>query len=330
MAKLADVAELAGVSVTTVSRVINNYGSLSEKTKTKVFAAMHKLNYQPNSVARSLQGKSSRLIGLIFPGVSNPFFGELVQTLENKLSALDYRVILCNSVNNADTERSYLRMLQANQVAGIITGTHNLAISEYNHVDAPIISFDRHLGDNIPIVSSDNYAGGKLATELLIKTGATCIVMISGANRPNSPTNQRVKGYEDSLEQAHLPTYVLELPFSMSPTLKRVEIRQHLTTLKPDAVFCSDDLTAILVGNVAQELGLKIPEQLKLVGFDGTRLIQGYQPQLSTVVQPIGDLADLMIDLLRQRIKDNKVQLQAQYTLPVSLHTGASVLATKA
>ena len=156
------------------------------------------------------------------------------------------------------------------------------------------------------------------------------IVTISGANRPNSPTNQRVKGYEDSLEQAHLPTYVLELPFSMSPTLKRVEIRQHLTTLKPDAVFCSDDLTAILVGNVAQELGLKIPEQLKLVGFDGTRLIQDYQPQLSTVVQPIGDLADLMIDLLRQRIKDNKVQLQAQYTLPVSLHTGASVLATKA
>ena len=130
-AKLSDVAKKAGVSPTTVSRVINNYGYISDKTRNKVHEAMKELNYQPNSLARSLHGKKTNLVGLIFPGVSNPFFGELVEEIENKLFEDGYKVILCNAAYNKEKERSYLRMLLANQVDGIIAGAHNLGIDEY-------------------------------------------------------------------------------------------------------------------------------------------------------------------------------------------------------
>ena len=129
--KLTDVARKAGVSPTTVSRVINNYGYLSKKTINKVHAAMAELNYQPNALARSLQGKKSQLIGLVFPSVSNPFFGELIEKLESKLFEKGYKSILCDSANNSIKEREYLNMLIANQVDGIITGSHNLGIKEY-------------------------------------------------------------------------------------------------------------------------------------------------------------------------------------------------------
>ncbi|MGI6156506.1 MAG: LacI family DNA-binding transcriptional regulator, partial [Enterococcus lemanii] len=145
--KLTDVAKRAGVSPTTVSRVINNYGSLSQKTIDKVHQAMEELDYQPNSLARSLQGKNTQLIGLIFPTVAIPFFGELVERLESKLFELGYRSILCDSANNKEKERDYLKMLTANKVDGIIAGAHNLGIDEYENIKLPIISFDRFLAE---------------------------------------------------------------------------------------------------------------------------------------------------------------------------------------
>ena len=120
--KLTDVAKKAGVSVTTVSRVINDYGYISQKTRDKVFAAMEELNYQPNSLARSLHGKSTNLVGLIFPAITNPFFAELVEKIEQKLFSEGYKVILCNAGSDKEKEREYLKMLLANRVDGIIAG----------------------------------------------------------------------------------------------------------------------------------------------------------------------------------------------------------------
>ena len=139
MVKLTDVAAKAGCSVTTVSRVINNYGYISQKTRKKVHEAMKELNYQPNSVARSLQGKKTKLIGLIFPDVSNPFFGELVSKIEDQLFKHGYKTILCNAGNDKEKERTYLQMLMANQVDGIIAGAHNLGIEEYQRTGLPIV-----------------------------------------------------------------------------------------------------------------------------------------------------------------------------------------------
>lgn len=158
VAKLTDVAKLAGVSPTTVSRVINKKGYLSEKTIQKVQDAMRELGYKPNTVARSLQGKSAKLVGLIFPNISNVFYAELIDHLEHQLFKHGYKTIICNSEHDSEKEREYIEMLEANQVDGIISGSHNLGIEDYNRVTAPIIAFDRNLSPEIPVVSSDNYA----------------------------------------------------------------------------------------------------------------------------------------------------------------------------
>lgn len=199
--KLTDVAKKAGVSPTTVSRVINNYGSLSQKTIDKVQAAMEELNYQPNSLARSLQGKNTQLIGVIFPTVSNPFFGELVDKLETTLFEQGYKTILCNSANNKEKERAYINMLAANRVDGIIAGAHNLGIKEYENIGLPIVSFDRYLSESIPIIGSDNFRGGYLATENLYLRGCRKIGILTGSLKSSSPTNGRLEGYEQFLQK---------------------------------------------------------------------------------------------------------------------------------
>lgn len=318
--KLTDVAKKAGVSPTTVSRVINNYGSLSQKTIQKVHEAMKELNYQPNSLARSLQGKKTQLIGLVFPTVANPFFGELVELLETKLFTRGYKTILCDCAHNSEKERSYLNMLHANKVDGIIAGAHNLGIEEYKELDLPVVSFDRYLADGIPIVGSDNLYGGYLATETLYQQGAKEIAIVTGSLSSNSPTNDRLLGYQEFIKKYDLTEHVYRFAeFESSPALKLRKLRTILLNRDFDALFCTDDLTALLVANLCRELHLSIPEDLRLIGYDGTKMIQTYFPHLMTIAQPMEEMADLLIELLLCRILTPEKPLDSLYVLPGKL-----------
>ncbi|MDF7682092.1 LacI family DNA-binding transcriptional regulator [Lactobacillus sp. ESL0679] len=324
--KLSDVAKKAGVSVTTVSRVINNYGYLSKETKAKVKLAMQELNYQPNSVARSLQGKQTYLIGIIFPNISNPFFGELVERLECLLFAKGYKTILCNSANDPQKEHTYLQMLMANQVDGIISGAHNLGIKEYQQTNLPMVSFDRNLSADIPIVSADNYRGAQMATAELYRCGCRQIYYLGNANIEGNPTDQRLRGYRDYMKAKDLKAKVCSLNYGDTKLIKMMLIKKLLEQDKVDGIVCSDDLTAILVCLVAEELKIKVPQDLMVIGFDGTQLIRDYFPQLTTIKQPLNDIASLLIKLLLQRIKhpDQKFK-NTIYTLPVELCMGKTV-----
>lgn len=320
VAKLTDVAKLAGVSPTTVSRVINKKGYLSEKTIQKVNDAMRELGYKPNNLARSLQGKSAKLIGLIFPNIRHVFYAELIDKLEHELFKKGYKTIICNSEHDSEKEREYIEMLEANQVDGIISGSHNLGIEDYNRVTAPIISFDRNLSPDIPVVSSDNYGGGVLAAQTLVKTGAKDIIMITGNDNSNSPTGLRHAGFASILPDAP----IINVSSDFSPVRKEMEIKNILTQQKPDAIFASDDLTAILIINIAKELGISVPDQLKVIGYDGTYFIENYYPQLTTVKQPLEEIAFLCVELLLQKIEGKKVATTG-YFLPVTLLLGKSI-----
>lgn len=320
VAKLTDVAKLAGVSPTTVSRVINKKGYLSEKTIQKVNDAMRELGYKPNNLARSLQGKSAKLIGLIFPNIRHVFYAELIDKLEHELFKKGYKTIICNSEHDSEKEREYIEMLEANQVDGIISGSHNLGIEDYNRVTAPIISFDRNLSPGIPVVSSDNYGGGVLAAQTLVKTGAKDIIMITGNDNSNSPTGLRHAGFASILPDAP----IINVSSDFSPVRKEMEIKNILTQQKPDAIFASDDLTAILIINIAKELGISVPDQLKVIGYDGTYFIENYYPQLTTVKQPLEEIAFLCVELLLQKIDGKKVATTG-YFLPVTLLPGKSI-----
>ncbi|TLQ51403.1 LacI family transcriptional regulator [Lacticaseibacillus casei] len=320
--KLEDVAKLAGVSPTTVSRVINNYGAISDKTKKAVHAAMNQLNYRPNTLARSLQGKSPHLIGLIFYDVSHPFFGELVSRIENLLFERGYKAILCNSANDPKKEREYLRLLAANQVDGIIAGAHNENIPEYKAYGLPIVSFDRNLAPTISIVSSDNAQGGRLAASVLSANGVQAPLIITGKELPNSPTNARSQGFHDYFAAHGIESATMVIPFETAAAIRRTEIQRLLTKGQYDGIFCTDDLTAMQVHQQALTMGIRVPDDLKLIGYDGTRFIQNYYPALTTIVQPLDDIAKLLIDLLLKRINDHKADLDPNYLLPVSLHQG--------
>lgn len=307
VAKLQDVADLAGVSVTTVSRVINNYGSLSKKTINKVHAAMRELNYQPNALARAMQGKPSKFVGLIFPNLTNPFFAELVNELEHQLFTKGYKTIIASSAENRQIEHDYLSMLFANQVDGIISGSHNLGIEEYQQLTAPIVSFDRYLSDNIPIVSSDSYQGGQLTAQFMVSKQVKHLAVVVDEDTSGSPTLNRIQGVLDYLNQA-------DVDFA---TLTADETQQTNFAKLYDGVIASNDVQALEIIHQYREQGLQLNKDFFVTGYDGSHLIQKIAPCLPTVVQPINQLAESLIQTLLQRIKAPQTKGQS-VTIPVT------------
>lgn len=317
--KLKDVAKLAGVSVATVSRVINDRGYLSSGTKEKVYQAMRQLNYSPNSAARALRGKTFKLIGLIFASVENPLIAEAVQKIENQLFEGGYKAIICNSLDNPAKEQQYLKMLMANQVDGIITGSHNEGLKEYKMSGLPIVSYDRYFPSPIPTVSCDNAAGGKLAANTLMDKGSEKLMLISGSLEKIPRNADRVTGFNQAVEAVGQKSTTVRLRFNDTPGIKRAMIRQQLSAYQPDGVFCTDDQTALLCLQEAKSLGMKVPDDLQVIGFDGSQYVQQYHPELSTIVQPIDDIVDLLVRILFNRLEQNDDQLLDRYVLPISL-----------
>ena len=201
MTNIKDVAIKAGVSVSTVSRVMNNRGYISQATKDKVFNAMKDLNYQPNEIAKSLFKKKSNIIGLILPDISTPFYAEETRYIEEELYKLGYKLMLCNAYNSSTREQEYINMLLRNQVDGIIIGSHTLKIEDYLNLNLPIVALDRYLGDDIPVVSADHMEGGKLAALELLNCGCTNILHFSGSSKVPTPSNDRHKSFNDTLEE---------------------------------------------------------------------------------------------------------------------------------
>lgn len=306
VAKLQDVAKLAGVSVTTVSRVINNYSSLSEKTIKKVHQAMRQLNYQPNALARAMQGKPSKFIGLIFPNLTNPFFAELVNELEHQLFLKGYKTIIASSAENREIEHEYLNMLFANQVDGIISGSHNLGIEEYQRLTAPIVSFDRYLSDNIPIVAADSYRGGQLAAQFMVEHQVKRIAVIVDEDTSVSPTLNRLQGVVDYLNRQD-KNFV---------TLAKEEISKTKFADKFDGVIASNDIQALEIIAQYQQSGYKLNDDFFVTGYDGSQLVCQIAPQLPTVVQPIHALAENLISTLLERVANPTKKVES-VTLPV-------------
>lgn len=310
VAKLKDVAQLAGVSVTTVSRVINSYGSLSQKTIDKVHAAMRELNYQPNALARAMQGKPSKFIGLIFPNLTNPFFAELANELEHQLFKKGYKTIIASSAENPEIEHEYLNMLVANQVDGIISSSHNLDIEEYHQLTAPIVSFDRYLADNIPIVEADSYHGGQLAAKYLVDHQVKRLAVIVDEDTSASPTLNRIQGALDFLTKEGR---------SFEPlALQELDLAETFPG-EYDGVLASNDVQALAICNLYRQAGQEINKDFFITGYDGSQLIRKVAPFLPTVIQPINALAQELIKTLMKRIESPKEAIKPEI-IPIQFY----------
>lgn len=317
MATIKDVAKVAEVTVTTVSRVLNNRGYISEATRNKVYEAMRELNYQPNEVARSLLKKKSNIIGLIVPNVAHPFFGELTNYIEYYAYKENYKVLICNSYEEKEKEKDYIEMLKRNQVDGIIIGSHTLDPSEYLSSKLPIVAIDRDFSMDIPFVTSDNYRGGVLATNLLIDKGCKKIAHISGPLRLSTPANKRYEAFMDVVKERGVNYVVMEEKLDIVENYKKLAYKLFKKHPDIDGVFASSDMIAASLIQVGNELNKKIPEDIKIVGYDDINIASLIVPPLTTIKQPIEDIGKLLIKVLIDKIENREVELEN--ILPITL-----------
>ncbi|GMA59375.1 LacI family transcriptional regulator [Alicyclobacillus sacchari] len=316
MATIKDVAERAGVTVTTVSRVLNNRGYISEATRRKVYLAMEELDYRPNELARSFHKNSSRLIGLIVPTVANPFFGELTSYVETSAYEHGYKILICNSHFDPDQEKQYVEMLKSNLVQGIILGSTPLNVSEFSNLKYPIVTFDYKLFD-FPYIRSDNYEGGRIATELLIRKGCKKLAHICGNLRANMFGVERYQAFQHTASAYGVETVVVETD-TMGVRREDTEAAvRNLFDRHPDVdgVFVSSDLVAYCVMNRCLEIGKSVPEELKIVGYDNIAITSLVKPYLSTVGQPLQRMAACAVETILRQIAGEPIQIDNKFAV---------------
>ena len=312
--KLEDVATAAGVSPTTVSRVLNNRGYISEQTKKKVNDAINELGYYPNEIARSLYVSKSNIIGLLFPNVTNPFYGAMVTELEKLLSHKGYKILICNTDNELTKESEHLKMLLANQVDGVIVGSRNKPSDLYGKTRLAVVSIDRVISEKVPNVRSDNYEGAKLAAEYLMEIGCKHVGLFIG-----SPLNEiergdlRMRGFLNTMN-GDRGMSICAVGFDESEDYQRMMIEKYLIE-RPniDGIFATGDVLAGMISGIASKMG----KEIEIVGYDGTQTFLNLCPKICTIAQPIEDMAKVAVNTLMAMIEEEYDGLQKEYILPV-------------
>lgn len=310
MARIKDVAKEAGVAPSTVSLVLNKKGYVSEETRLKVEAAVEKLNYIPSEMARNLSLQRTNIIGVIVPSISHPFFSELAEALETELYSLGYKMMLCCTKYKENSERKFIEMLKRQTMDGIIMGAHSLDVSIYEGLKEPVIAFDRYLNDNIPIVHCDHCAGGRLAAEAFLQHDCHHVIGIEGYQGVHTPANDSQKVFHETMWQHGVITDILEMPWNAFTYEDFLVTAEKLFTEYQDidGIFGSDMAIASCM-RVATQRGYHIPQDIKMVAYDGTGMTQtGIQP-ITAVRQPIEKLAAIAAQKVVSKVKGTKDNL---------------------
>lgn len=306
MATIKDVATLAGVSFTTVSHVVNRTRPVSEKAREKVEGAIRQLNYVPSGVARSLKVRATSTIGLLVPNNTNPYFAELARGIEMRCERNGYCVFLCNSDDDTEKQRNYLRALREKRIDGLVIASAGdnpslaLDLSE-NHV--PVVIVDREV-DNVTadLVEIDHEYGAYVATQHLLSLGHRRIGCISGPSSMVVST-LRVAGFKRAMAETGVAIgadAIMESDFS-SPGGYYAASRLF-AGLQPTAIFAGNDMMGIGVLRAAAERGMRVPQDCSVIGFDDIELSRYVYPALSTVGQSILQLGEQAAQLLLDRI----------------------------
>lgn len=320
MPTIKEVAQRAGVSVTTVSRVLNRRGYISEEMYEKVGKAMEELHYRPNELARSLLRQRSHLIGVLVPQINNPFFSDVVGELIRAATVRGYKIILyCSHSDTANSAYDYVKMLQANQVDGIILGLHTRDIDKQLDASLPVVSFERYRLNQLPTVSCDNYAGGELAARELLACGCRHPVMVGTWSDIYMPAHDRYSAFCHTMEEAEHEYQTLESgevnPLGADyPQLVRTLFERFPET---DGVFCTSDHLASYVLQYCAASGRLVPEDVKVIGFNGNAFASMLTPPLTSIRQPLAAMCDTAIDLLIRQMEGEHVP--SQTVMPVVL-----------
>lgn len=309
MATMKDVARLAGVSTSTVSHVINNNRFVSQPVRDKILSAVAELNYSPSAVARSLKAKETRTIGMLLTSSNNPFYAEVVRGVEESCYERGYSLILCNTEGNTERMGSSLETLLQRRVDGLILMCNDRnPISEVlfcHYPNLPVVMMDWAPFNGVCDTIQDNsLIGGKLATEYLISRGYHRIACITGP-QDNTQARRRLQGYQQAMENAGLIAPEHYQIFSNFEFSGGLEAMQQLLKLPepPKAIFTCNDAMAVGVYLAINQAGLKVGQDIAVIGYDDIELAKFMSPPLTTIHQPTDALGKLTIDTLLQRLE---------------------------
>lgn len=331
MPSIKKVAEIAGVSVGTVSNVITGAAPVSDWARTKVETAIRQLNYHPNHVARSLKTSRTRTLGLIVPDMTIPFFPQVIRGAEAAARRREYSLIAVNSNDDAQRQMELLSLLRSQRVEGIllVIAAEPTPLDEISRIiDAgiPIIGLDRTLDISVASVSVDNQQAAWLGVNHLIEMGYRQIAIVTGPLALQNERN-RLQGYRCALERAGLRVEDL-LIWTGNLTAADVtsSCRERLSRLatRPDAIFCTNGPSGLGVLRALRDCGLRTPEDIGFVTFDELTVADLFEPSITTVVQPAYDIGFSAAESLLERIRGRAAESAISIRLPAHLAVRAS------
>lgn len=308
MATMKDIARLAQVSTSTVSHVINGSRFVSDEIHEKVMRIVAELNYTPSAVARSLKVRETKTIGLLVTATNNPFFAEVMAGVEQYCQQHQYNLIIATTGGDAKRLQQNLQTLMHKQVDGLLLmcGDSRFQADIELTISLPLVVMDWWFTElNADKILENSALGGYLATKALIDAGHRKIGIITG-NLKKSVAQNRLQGYKNALSEAKIalnPHWIVESHFDFEGGV--LGIQSLLTqSSRPTAVFCFSDTIAVGAYQAIQQQGLRIPQDLSIMGYDDIELARYLSPPLSTICQPKAELGKLAVEALLQRIKN--------------------------
>lgn len=309
-ATIKEVAAKSGVGIGTVSRVLNNSPQISEATRKKVLKAIKELDYVPNVAGKRLSQKKSYVIAVLVPVIDHPFFARLVSNLEIEADKKGYSLLLATSQHRIEKEHEILRRLQQGEADGALFVTH------YEHHEdefkgLAIVSIDRHLGKNIPVVTTDNYEATKKAIEHLIEKGCKKIAYLGTKPNQVSEVSLREKAYEDVCKKHNMPLMIVNQNVGHGEENKLID--ELFNSYKEfDGVFVSGCTLATLLYNRMKLMGIKTPEDIQMVSYDGEFSLDDVH-HISTLEQPLDLMAKKCVELLIDKINGKEVESLSKF-----------------
>lgn len=306
---MKDIARVANVSVGTVSNVLNKNGNVKPQNYQRVIDAIHKLNYRPNLVARTLKTKISKSIGLIIPDITNPYYPELARGVEDAAKKAGFTVFLCNADRKVSKENEYLDALINKNVDGIILVKPQIEINELcklkKHCEIVIVDANEEFKKHFDVVNVNDSLGAKKAMDLLFEYGHKRIAFISGLMESES-SRLRYFSYKTALKERGIELndeLVKQGDYDWhSGYISTIELLR--LTIRPTAIFASNDIMAFGSIKALREENIIIPNAMSIVGFDDIDMASYSTPQLTTVRQPKYELGTSCVEMLIKRIQN--------------------------
>ncbi|MBO8165183.1 MAG: catabolite control protein A [Brevibacillus sp.] len=308
-----DVAREAGVSMATVSRVVNGNPNVKPTTRKKVLAAIERLGYRPNAVARGLASKRTTTVGVIIPDISSMFFAELARGIEDIATMYKYNIILCNSDQRLEKELQLINTLLEKQVDGLLfmgAEVKDAHLQVLSTAAVPVVlAATRDVESSLPSVTIDHFQAAYDATRLLIRDGHRRIAMLTGPLNDPLGGLLRFEGFKQALADAGIQYHeelVASGNYQYDSGLKAMNNFLKLDQ-PPTAVFAASDEMAIGAIHAVQDAGLRVPEDVEVIGFDNVRLAEMVRPRLTSVVQPMYDIGAVAMRLLTKYMNNEHV-----------------------